>query len=196
MYIIKCEIEGVAPMLHCRFPIRQESDKRKTRSKDDIESNLEELAFKDENGMYLPANNIRMMLIGNQVRQGAAVVLGSFIESKKGTRYRNLCQSCVYVQGLNKSDPEKVYIKPKRKTWDRVFTASYVTSRKTRKVGSRPMITLPWSMAFEVTCFDSNFEPGKLKEIFETGGLRCGLGSWGPRFGRFIIKEWNMKKES
>lgn len=194
MYEIKCTVEGVAPMLHNRYPMNAEpgSGKRKTQSIKDLKQTLNDKAYKDNKGMYLPANNIRMMLIGNQKRRGAATILGSDIEAGKGTRYVNFCKGCVFVLGLD-GDQTKVYVQPNRKKWDDTHLSSYQRKDGSRNVIERPMINLPWQMTFNIVVYDDNFEEGKVRELFDTGGMRCGLGDFGPTFGRFIIKEWKLK---
>jgi len=56
----------------------------------------------------------------------------------------------------------------------------------------RPMIEVPWSLTFIITVTEDTYDQGKIKEFFETGGLRCGLGVFGPTFGRFRIVEWEI----
>jgi hypothetical protein len=168
---------------------------KKTKGATDAKQTLEEMAYKDETGMYIPSDNIRQMLIGNKARKGAAEILGSYIEAKKGGEYRSFCDSCIWVIGPD--DPEKVYYKPLRKTWDGTDLRS-ILSGKGKSLGrqwvERPLIKTPWSLTFFVHVMDDNFEQGKVKEFFEVGGLRCGLGVYGPKFGRYRVVEWEVQK--
>lgn len=199
MYQVKCVIEGIVPLLMNRFPLPDnpfsytKTRKSRTPTREDVNAELLEKSFVDDKGMFIPADNLRMLLIGNQFRPGAAKILGSNIETKKGAAYLEFCKSCVWVVGPD--DPQKVYFKPKRKKWDSVDVRSFITANKGRDIVRRPQIDLPWSLEFQIHVTDDSFEPGKIKELYEVAGLRCGLGSYGPTFGRFIIKEFSIESE-
>ena len=187
-YRVKIKVEGMVPLLMNRFPMPDSRvTKRQMETKKTQEAELEAKAYKDAQGMYLPADCIRMMLIGNQARIGAAVIMGSQIESKKGKWYKDFCTAFVWVVGPK--DPLKVYFGPARKTWDDIDSRSYV-GKSGRNLIQRPQINTPWSLEFFVDVFDDQMPPQKLKEIFELGGLRCGLGNYGPTFGRYLVKEF------
>jgi hypothetical protein len=190
MYQIKCSIEGVVPLLMCRYPMPEKQGQPSPRKgRTDIDKELESKAYVDDKGLYLPSDNIRMCLIGNQFRTGAAYILGSSIERKNGKKYRDFCKSCVWV--VSPEEPiEKVYFEPHRETWDDVDTRSFITANAKRDVCSRPMIRTPWSLSFIIHVTDDTFAPGKIREFYDVAGLRCGLGVYGPTFGRFIVSEW------
>lgn len=192
MYQVKIKIEGIVPLLMNRYPLpesRQGKRAFETEKPEEIE--LELKAYKDKRGMYMPVDCIRMMLIGNQARQGAAEILGSQIESKKGTWYKNFCNSFVFVIALD--DPLNVYFEPKRKTWDDVDCRSYmgkIGKTVRRNLIIRPQINNPWSLTFGVDVYDDQLPASKLKQLFDVAGLRCGCGNYGPTFGRFLVKEF------
>jgi len=192
MYQIKCKIEGLVPLLMCRYIEKKDpTDRGKTvKGASDRKTILEAMVYKDKNGMYLPANNIRMMLIGNRFRKGAAYIQGTYRETKKGTEYTSFCSGCVWVEG--EKDKLKVYFEPVRKSWDAVDIRSFTTKDGSRKMIERPMIETPWSLTFIITIVEDTFDQGKIREFFETGGLRCGLGVFGPTFGRFRIVDWKI----
>ena len=165
---------------------------KKKKSKDDWKKELPLKIWQDSKGVYVPTDNIRMMLIGNKHRIGAAKILGSYIETKKGTEYLNFCKSCLWVVGT--TDPQKVYIMPKRKTFDDYDERSFINANGSRSLTRRPIFKTPWSFEFIVQVTDDNYSPEKVKEFFDVAGLRCGLGAYGPTFGRFLVKEWELKK--
>lgn len=182
------KVEGMVPLLMNRFPMPDSRvTKRKMETKKTQEADLESKAYKDAKGMYLPTDCIRMMLIGNQARIGAAVIMGSEVEKKKGKWYKGFCTAFVWVVGPE--DPLKVYFSPQRKTWDDIDSRSYV-GKQGRNLIERPQINTPWSLEFFVDVFDDQMPAQKLKEIFELGGLRCGLGNYGPTFGRYLVNEF------
>ena len=182
MYEVKCKIEGIVPIMFSRFPLPEKPGDTKKKGK----QTLKEKMWIDEKGVYIPTDNLRMILIGNTFRPGAAKIYGSEVESKKGTKYINFCKACVWVLG----DNGKVYFKKKRTTYDDVDIRSFVNASRSRSTCERPILLTPWSLEFNVQVTDDNVESDIVKRFYETGGMRCGLGVYGPTFGRFVVKEW------
>lgn len=182
MYQVKCEIEGIVPIMFCRFPLPEkpgDTKKKKTQT-------LKEKVWVDKKGLYIPTDNLRMILIGNTFRPGAAGIYGSEYESKKGKKYLNFCKACVWVIG----DNNKVYFEPNRKTWDDVDIRSFVNASKSRSTTERPILNIPWSLTFNIQVTDDSVPENIVKSFYEVGGMRCGLGVYGPTFGRYTVKEW------
>ena len=192
MYDIKATYQGLVPMMHHRFanpagiegPIKK---KKKGRNEADILAALHH----DKKGVYVPADNIRMMLIGNKHRRGAAKILGSEIESGKGTEYVSICSGCIWVLGPD--DPMKVYVSPNRKTYDDVDERSFINATGSRSMTYRPIINLPWSLTFQIQVTQDNIDQSKVRQFFDVAGLRCGCCAYGPTFGRCIITEWEVQ---
>jgi len=192
MYEINVTYKGVVPMMHHRFadPAQTEKPKRKRakgRNEDDILAALHH----DKKGVYVPADNIRMMLIGNKHRRGAAKILGSEMESGKGTEYTSICKGCIWVIGPD--DPLKVYVDPQRKTYDDVDERAFITATGARSMAYRPIITLPWEISFIVQVTQDSVEESKVRQLFDVAGLRCGCCAYGPTFGRCLISKWEPK---
>ena len=52
-----------------------------------------------------------------------------------------------------------------------------------------------WELDFEITLLqDERISTDLLKEILEYAGAYVGVGAWRPKFGRFVITKWNVKK--
>lgn len=182
----KVTLEGIVPIMLCKYPnpiFPGDTERRKKQT-------LEEKVWKDDRGMYIPTDNLRMMLIGNRFRTGAAKIQGSVYESKKGKTYVDFCKACVWVVGPD--DPMKVYFDPIRQTWDDVDIRAFITSNGGRDVTERPLITTPWSLTFYVHVTDESLPMTKIKKFYEVAGMRCGVGVYGPTFGRFIVKAWDI----
>jgi hypothetical protein len=145
--------------------------------------------YLDAHGVYVPTDNIRMMLIGNKHRKGAAKILGSFVEKAKGTEYVEFCNSSVWVLGL--TDPQKAYFEPHRASYDDYDERSFINAAGTRSLTRRPILKTPWSVSFRVQVTDDQMHETKLKEMFVLAGLRCGLGAYGPTFGRCELVQWD-----
>jgi len=132
------------------------------------------------------------------------MILGSDMESQKGTFYTSFCEGCIWVQG--EDDPMKVYYKPLRK-WNpdderqldiRSFPFG-AGKTKGRRITKRPLVLTPWTLTFIITVTDDNFPIAKIEELFTVAGLRCGVGAYGPTFGRCRITQWkriNKKPKS
>lgn len=193
MYSIYATYKGLVPMMMDRFPDPTVTDgpakkKAKGYNKDEVASKC----YMDKKGVYVPSDNIRMMLIGNKLRRGAAQIFGSDIESNKGTKYRSLCEGTIWVVGL--SDPLKIYIEPKRKIYDECDARSFVNSQGSRSMSYRPIIKTPWSLSFIIQITDDNIDQSFVRQLFDVAGLRCGVCAYGPKFGRCVIDKWEVKK--
>ena len=184
MYQVKCKIEGVVPIMFCRFPEPEKPGDTKKQKK----QTLEEKMWIDEKGVYIPIDNLRMLLVGNRFRPGAAKIYGSEYESKKGTKYLNFCKACVWVVG----DNGKVYFEPTRKIYDDVDIRSFINANGSRSTGERPVLNTPWSLAFTIQVTDDSITDEIIHEFYNVAGMRCGLGVYGPTFGRFIVTEWEV----
>lgn len=191
MYEIRCTIEPIVPVMLNKFPMPKKPGEppNKYKGEDEEMEALEEMVWRDEKGLFIPADNFRMMLIGNQFRDGAAKILGSRIERAKGTAYTEFCKACVWVTG--EEDPLKIYPEPKRDIWDDVDIRSYC-KKQGRDYIRRPLLCPPLTFTFKITVTDETMAAGKIKQLYEVAGMRCGIGAYGPTFGRFIIKKWEV----
>lgn len=196
MYTVNATYEGLAPMMHDRFFNPEETDRgrAKKRAADTWKEELPLKLHQDKKGVYLPADNIRMMLIGNTYRPGAAQILGSYIETKKKTEYVSLCKGCIWVIGPE--DALKVYLKRDGKIikWnpDDFDERSFPCKGGGRKLTRRPIVPLPWTMSFMVQVTDDRIDQNKVRELFDVAGFRCGAGAYGPTFGRCRIVQWEL----
>lgn len=192
MYEVNCRIEGLVPAMFDRFFNPEEMELAKKKSKKLWKEELVKKLYVDKKGVYVPVDSLRMMLIGNQKRPGAAKILGSFVEKGKATQYISFCKGCIWVVGLK--DPMKVYMEPKRTTFDDYDERSFINAMGSRSITRRPIIKTPWKLSFVVQVTDNQFDYSKVKEFFDVAGMRCGVGAYGPTFGRFLVKEWKLKK--
>lgn len=200
MYEILCTYTGIATMMQDRFFNQEEVDKgqSKKRGKDAWRGEWPLKAYVDKKTghLYVPADNIRMMLIGNKLRVGAAKILGSYIEKKKATEYLSLCESFIFVKGADQSDTDKVFIDPRRKLCDEDYDErSFINAAGSRSLTRRPIIREPWSLTFRIQVLDDTIDPTLVRDLFNVAGLRCGVCAYGPTFGRCVIHDegWIVK---
>lgn len=196
MYEIRCKFKGLVAKMDDRFFNPEETDPGggKKRGKDAWKKQLVKKAYFDKKGAYVPADNIRMMLIGNKYRRGAALILGSEIEKKKGAMYKSMVEGCIWVIGPK--DSQKVYIEPKRKTFDDYDERSFINANGGRGLTRRPIIKTPWSLTFIIQVTDDRIDETWVRQLFDCAGLRCGVGAYGPTFGRCVIEKWEIVKNS
>jgi len=191
MYRVDAAFKGIVPVMFNRFFNIEDTDGRaKKKSKMTWREELPLKMYIDEQGVFVPTDNIRMMLIGNKHRKGAAKIQGSYIEKAKGTEYTEFCSSCVWI--LGKDDPQKVRFDPHRETYDDYDERSFINTKGTRSLTRRPILKTPWSVEFFVEVTDDQMHESKLREMFVTAGLRCGLGTYGPVFGRCELTKWEL----
>ena len=195
MVTARMKIEGTANLLQDAYPKPGTIKKKYSNETEKEAATLASKAYVDEIGVYMPTDCIRMMLIGNQKRPGAAKILGSMIEKGKGTKYVNACKAGVWVVGIEKKRPEndRVYFEPRRKTWDDVYETSFINASGSRSWLTRPMITMAWTLEFDIVCYADDLDGPKVRTLFEVAGMRCGCGNYGPVFGRFIVVEYEVK---
>ena len=199
MYAIESQYKGIVPMMMDRFYEASDVEsggKRKAKKLNpaELRRHLELKLHMDINGIYVPSDNLRMMLIGNQLRRGAATILGSEIEKGKGTMYRSLCTGCIWVMGID--NPLKCYIEPSRKTYDSYDERAIPTVKGkgvSRVITRRPLIELPWSVRFIIQVTDDGIDQSFVRQLFDLAGLRCGICAYGPTFGRCLIDFWQIK---
>lgn len=182
MYEVECTIEGIVPIMFSRYPLPSGVGDTKKQKKQTIAEKM----WIDKKGVYIPTDNLRMMLIGNTFREGASFIYGNEYESRKGKKYKNFCKACVWIVG----DNGKVYFTPKRIKHDDTDIRSFVNSTKSRSTTERPILNTPWSLTFTVQVTDDSIPEDKIKAMYDVAGMRCGLGVYGPTFGRFVVKEW------
>jgi hypothetical protein len=184
-YRVRVKVEGLVPMLHDKYPLNKNDDGSRTKVDPPVESKLHH----DKKGVFVPADNLRQMLLGNRKRQGACKVLGTYFRSKKATEYATLVNGALYVQGLE--DPQKVYLEPLRKKWDQVDKRAFM-SDSGRKISKRPQMNTPWSLEFMVYVYTDALPEEIVKQLFTVAGQFCGIGAYGPKFGRYRIVGWEM----
>ena len=55
----------------------------------------------------------------------------------------------------------------------------------------RPVLPLPWSMAFTLTLYDNpDLDEYTLRRLFEDGGVQIGFGTYRGAFGKFEVTKW------
>ncbi len=182
MYQIHGTIKGAAPILINRFTeaSQNEMEKSSTGGKFTKEQRIAqawESVYKDEQGYYLPAWNLKCCLVEGAKR-------GSIKEGKKSIA--PFLQATVFP-----ADPVRFSIAEAflHETWGR---------RPPRTGGAcmvrRPGFQVGWELPFVLNVVDDRRTPEQIRRCLEEAGLLVGLGSWRPEYGRCTVAAWEVIK--
>mgnify|MGYP001585856199 CR=1 FL=1 len=182
MYKIRVELEGLAPFLYNRMgeAERELLDSGKTGIKRTVEQRTEEAHGKvhraADGSLSVPGENIEKCLeqAASQTRMKDAKVSMS-----------SLLKATVFVDGHGTFRTQDYTIFP-------IMGRIPPGPRGKAAIIRRPRIETGWRLHFTLNVVDDARQPEMLREIIEHAGLYIGLGSWRPRYGRFIIIGWEV----
>jgi hypothetical protein len=166
-------IKGIAPLLQHRYPSEKEETKiLKVRGTRDYSKEAELALYRDEQGMICqPADHILGALI--------KAATDFKITGKGKKTYRDLVRSAVVIS------PDLIPHHNSKWAVDR----RPVVVQRSRIMRERPRFD-EWELAFVVEILDEQLEASALKQIFDQAG-KVGIGDFRPRFGRFMVTEYN-----
>lgn len=178
-------LEGLAAIMFDRF-IDHSAEVRPPEQK---------LYLAEDNQVVLPAENIYSFLLSENP---AGCAKG--FEGKKGKQYISVGMASIFVDPVLipfKHDGQLV----KFTGFDDGVFSTFLLAPRTKKgtlsikqeARPRPILSLPWSLEFTITLVENEFiNEGKLHNWFDRGGIMIALGTFRPRFGRFMVKEWKI----
>lgn len=171
----KIEIEGISDLKMDKW-----INEAQPKNEEGYKKQAELKVYRDEKGnVSIPANSIKACI------RYASSDIGKKMESKKN---RQTIQSSIFIEPLNISLNKKNYDYMSEDIVTRKGTGDKVTRVKT----FRPTIKKGWIINFEINSFGVPKE--FLKECIELGGLRYGLLSHRPDFGRFQLNKFIEQK--
>jgi len=179
MYKIKSDIEGIAPVLFNRVVTLKGGRGKPTPEQE--EEAAKERVYRNSNGLYLPAANLKRALRFGSIRATLKMGRASFEPYVRAT---------VFIEPseleFGKEEPD-------------FFLHSYVRippgTRGALIYKVRPGLNAGWKVSLIFNVFDDRMEEDKLKIALESAGLLIGVCDWRPEYGRFVIKKWEVKKE-
>ena len=152
----------------------------------------------NENQLVLPAENVLSFLCG--IFPAGCV---KAFEGRKATEYIRTLMPRIHFA------PDAIpFLDGKMKPikfdgFDNGSPLRIVTASARTKSGSasikqpakdRPLLDMPWHLKFKISLWDNVLvSETKLRNYFERGGIEIALGTWRPRYGRFVIKSWEIK---
>lgn len=169
------EIEGIAPLLMHKFSeemitkIKAKSGDKKL-DEDEKREQAKQFAYFSKGKLVQPAMHIEGALIK------AATELKLSGSGKK--TYKDLMKAAAFVS------PEM--IPHENQDWTVDSRAVVNPTTRGRSMCYRPRLD-KWKLAFQLEVLDERADANAIKEILTISGLRNGIGSYRPKFGRFTV---------
>jgi len=157
----------------------------------------QKMYLNDDNHLVMPGSNLHAFL-WNERKAGCV----KFFEGKGSPQY------LARVGFVNIVDREALILgkgdKPIKWTGQAkkpifIINESGVTGSGNKIVKQpikpRPGVSLPWKIQFSITVVENDMiDVQKLYNWVSRGGLLIGLGTWRPRFGRFLVAKWDVSE--
>ncbi len=170
---INVELTGIAPLLHNRYATEDNGINKSKKKKKEYVPEVEakkSLYILPEGGYYNPAEHILQAII----KASSAFTF----EGKK--TYKDLMQSSILIE------PDAIPLITEGYEID----ARPVVIQRARVMCWRPKFN-KWKLQFVLTILDSeNIGIPTMKEILDNAGLTKGIGTYRPRFGRFMVTKF------
>lgn len=176
------KIKGISPLLQHRFSEEKLTGTKKRTgdsklSDESKRTSAEQFLYTFKGKVIQPASHIE----GAMVKAGTELRLSG---SGKKT-YKDLIKSSLFVT------PEAIV--HSNQEW--IVDGRPVVNPTTRgrSMCYRPRID-EWELEFQMEVLDERADPDAIKEILTIAGLRQGIGSYRPRFGRFEVASFKETK--
>jgi len=174
----KVKIQGVAPLMHNRYPLdaMQITKKTKRGKVFDPVTVVQACLYKNVNGeIYQPADHI----------EGALIQVGSQINiAGRGKKtYKDEMKTNIQVM------PQEIPF-PDGKNFAIDVRLAVIPATRGRVPVARPRWD-KWEFEFTIRVFNEEYLPESiLKELLENAGREKGIGTYRPKFGRFEVVEF------
>lgn len=192
MYTINVQVEGVAPLMQHRFPLPDFEDmskggKIKTGEQDYSQEWKNYFYATPDGEIYQPATHFDGCLV-----KAAA---GYKIQGGRGKTYKDLFKGNVFVspdmilhgvkvpETLDTDADKPLYLDMRP-----------VVVQRARVVRIRPCFKPGWKLDFEITVLDDQVPPNVVNEVLALAGRTVGVGDFRPRFGRFMVTKFEVRK--
>ena len=176
MYKVKCEIEGIAPLLHDNPWNIKDQLMGKVKSQSACSAYNEKQLYKNESGeCCIPATHIK----------GAMKWAAKKVKFARGT-ITQFVKACVYI--------DETMITLGKKHADEINENIYPDKKGMQHYKERPMFYKGWKVSFTITVFEDSLPSEKIEECLNIAGMLFGIGCRRPDYGRFIIKKFETIK--
>lgn len=179
MYQIQCIVEGVAPMLFNRMVGDAKGTGGKI-SREEEEALAKQRAYRNDAGLYVPSYVVKACLL-------RGIFLANLKEGRKSLG--------PYVEATAFIEPREISLGKQEPDFYHAAFVNIPPGKKGSKVWKIwPAVDIGWQLSFTLNITDNHRDPEQLRKGMEAAGLLCGLCDWRPEYGRFIVKEWDVKK--
>lgn len=181
-YSITATIEGVAPILFNRMTsgeravLEGEKAGGQKASKAQRQAEALERVYRDDRGLYIPAWNLKRCIVDGASKAGlkeGRASLGQFLIAE---------MFLAEDPAFGKADQDFVHEALGRKP-ARTGAAAIIR---------RPALAVGWQLPFTLHVVEDRRSPDSIRVALETAGLKVGLGSWRPEFGRFRVVSFSI----
>lgn len=175
------EIKGIAPLLMHKFSESAITGPRRP-SKGDRGLSKEEKIKAAEAYLYLQGSKLVQPSIHIEMAMAKAATEFRLAGAGKKT-YKEIVQSACFIDGE--------YIPHKVQEWNVDARATVNQTTHGRVMTYRPRLD-NWALEFAIEVLDDRADPEVIKSIIQSAGLRKGIGSYRPRFGRFEVTKFKQ----
>jgi hypothetical protein len=133
--------------------------------------------------IYQPATHIETAMI--------LAAANYKITGRRGKSYKDLFRAAVFVEpdqilhGVKV--PEELDADADKPLY---LDLRPVVVNRARVVRIRPAFKAGWQLAFSIQVIDDQIAPELLNDILTLAGRTCGIGDCRPRFGRFLVSQF------
>ena len=176
MYEVQVKIESVSPLLMNRF----------------AEETAEEVIKRVTGKPVQPEIAVSLYILPDgKIYQPATHIEGAFIKSAanfkitgKGKKtYKDLAKSSIFVE------PDAIVHEIQEYGIDKRPVVNPTT--RGRVIRARPILN-KWALSFRIKVLDNQFPREVVKSILDYAGSSVGIGDYRPRFGRFMVTNFNL----
>lgn len=198
MKTFKCEITGVASLLHHRF-----SDNTMVNLENPVKANDSHKDHSAEwrDSLYYCRSTLRVYQPALQLERAMIAAATEFkIAGRRGKTYKEIFLGGVFISpdqifhdGLVLSDFEQAY--QNGGAGEKVaISAMAVRVQRARVVRYRAEILSGWRLKFKIEVLDESMQAQVVKSVLAKAGLIKGIGDYRPRYGRFIVSSFEEIK--
>jgi hypothetical protein len=184
---LNIEIEGLCDLLsHRPMQTTEERNEMKEVVKTLAKNPDDKEAYTKEATLSVYKNSKGEICIPSSWIEGALINAGKTIQVQgKGKKtYKDAMKGFVFV------NEELSPITPNEFDLDR----RNVIVNRGRIMRTRPRIKSGWKAAFTMTLLDDTLSVDTMKEILNAAGFYTGIGDYRPKYGRFKVTKFEVKK--
>lgn len=192
MYEVDCRIVGTAPLMQHRYPMPDletlaKGGKKRTGAPDYTQEWREYLYATKDGKIYQPAVHIEGALV--------KAAVNFKVTGKRGASYKDLFKAALFIgpdeipHGVDvpaelDADADKPLYLDMRP----------VVVQRARVVRIRPCFKPGWVLDFTITVIDDELPDEIVQDALTLAGKAVGIGDFRPRFGRFSVARFEVRR--